>query len=113
MTPFLGFLACVSSETSLTATTSAGTWQIEVASAPDGRGITDLELIVTPVTGTLVEFVASMPDMGHASDGTVTEVGEGLFSVNVNFTMPGVWVLDGTVTGPDGEETFRMDMEVP
>jgi hypothetical protein len=112
---FTLLLACTPADPVLSALTDGGSWTVTLADAPEGRGITDLLVTVSPDSGVVTGLYASMPEMGHGSDGVVTDLGEGAASVEVNFTMPGWWILDGEVR--EGEsvvsEGFRLEVEVP
>lgn len=105
----------------LETTTDGGTWTVALIDAPDEAGGQVLRAVLEPTDGQIAAVVASMPDMGHASDAGIEDQGNGRFALDLELVMAGWWILDGTVTDADrgsspqgrAEETFRLELEVP
>jgi hypothetical protein len=110
-----GMAGCQASDDVTHAVTDGGTWTVDLREVPAGPGTTDLALDVTPAGGQVQNVVATMAEMGHTSDGSVEDLGQGAFTVTVDFTMSGWWVLDGEVAdaASDAAEAFRLEFEVP
>ena len=89
--------------------TDGGTYEVTLDELPREAGEQTLSLSVAPAEGALGDVEASMPSMGHGSDGTVSDEGEGHYLVDVALTMPGVWVLTGLVDS----ESFSLEFDVP
>lgn len=94
-------------------------WTVTLSSVESSTGWADLTLDVIDLDGesapglTLVADV-SMPAMGHGSTEPVTseELGDGSYGVRVYFQMAGEWVLEGSLDGGDGPESFVHTLDV-
>ncbi len=67
------------------------------------------------VEGAAVEVVPTMPSMGHGIQGeaVVVEDGAGSYAAAWVWPMAGPWVIDVTIDGPAGTDswTTRVDVE--
>lgn len=103
----------------ITRTSADGHFDVSLTFAsPPAEGLVDVTIRVmsmgAEVTGATVEFVPTMPSMGHGTDPVVvTEVGGGDYAgADVNFLMGGVWQIDVVVTSGATTDTatFAFDL---
>lgn len=109
-------LACAGDPWVTEAVTDGGTWTVSTPAAFVDVAVVDLPLAArageSPATGLEIYVEPFMPDMGHGSrPGDAAEVGDGEYTVPLDFMMAGLWVLEGEVTGAEGTETFELVVE--
>jgi hypothetical protein len=103
----------------ITKMSAGGNYEVALTfTSPPAEGLVDVMIYVSSmgaaVTGATVDFVPTMPAMGHGTDPVfVTEFGGGSYSgTGVNFLMGGVWQIDVVVTsgGTTDTATFVFDL---
>ncbi|MGD0677261.1 MAG: FixH family protein [Polyangiaceae bacterium] len=106
----------------LSLTSRDATYQIGVRTSPQPptRGEQSVEYTILdatggPATGLTLVVVPWMPSMGHGTAVTpvVSETTPGTYLIaDVDFFMPGQWVLRTTILGPPGSEASA-DSDIP
>ena len=107
----------------LSVTSSEGTWTLVLSNAEAVMGWNDLYVYIESTdteeatAGLILDATVTMPSMGHGSgeDVTVSELGEGDYTVEAHFQMRGAWELSGTVaatTSDEEPEAYSFAIEV-
>lgn len=117
-------LACTAEETPVpdgAVTTDAGLYVLDVTATPDPPVTGDqiLTLDVTdpdaePVIGATLDLTPWMPDMNHgiANAPTVVEEGDGVYTAEFAWSMPGYWEVVVQVTRDDQTDQATLAFEV-
>jgi hypothetical protein len=120
--PDLSESATFPSSPLMTMPTKSAKLSVAVRTAPDqppSRGVLAVEYNVNdeggnPMNGLTFDVVPWMPEMGHGASTTptVSNAGPGRYVIsNVEFFMPGQWVLRTTITGA-AEDSITPSFEI-
>lgn len=98
--------------------TDEGSWEVSVDEATWPAGEVTLRLAVRgadgePGVGLDVLLIAGMDEMAHAPESAwCAEEDAGVYACPVRFTMPGLWNVEGTVSGGEDAEAFHLVVAV-
>jgi hypothetical protein len=118
--PLLAALtACATAEGPvLSGLTDGASWEVTVAASTWPAGDVTVRLGVRtadgePATGLDVLLITGMDGMSHApATEWCADEGDGVYACPVQFTMPGLWHVEGTVSGGDDPEAFHLVVAV-
>jgi len=103
------------------AVTDGGLYALTLSPVPDPpvAGPAALELLVTDLDGFAVEGAGIaldiwMPDHGHgvSQPPIVSDRGDGEYTAEWTYSMPGYWELTVEVSGPEGEDNVVVAYDV-
>jgi hypothetical protein len=98
--------------------TDGASWEVSVGEATWPAGDVTLRLLVRTTEGEPgvdldVLLIAGMDEMAHAPESAwCAEEDAGVYACPARFTMPGLWNVEGTVSGGEDAEAFHLVVAV-